>query len=75
VVILESLRERILTHEHHATVAAYPGMNRVYYAMRHRCYWSSKVTEIYDTISKCTTCAREQSLTPTSHVTPVIVPG
>ena len=75
MVIPESLRERILTHEHHATVAAYPGMNRMYYATQHRYYWPSKVTEIYNTISKCTTCAPGQSLTPTSHVTPVVVPG
>ena len=33
LVIPESLRERILTLEHHATVSAHPGMNRMYYAM------------------------------------------
>jgi len=33
LVIPESLRERILTLEHHATVSAHPGMNRMYYAI------------------------------------------
>jgi len=31
VVIPKSSRERVLTIEHHATVAAHPGMNRMYY--------------------------------------------
>jgi len=30
LVIPESLRERIFTLEHHATVSAHPGMNRMY---------------------------------------------
>jgi len=44
LVILESLRERILELEHHAAVSAHPGMNRMYYAMRRRYYWPSMVT-------------------------------
>jgi len=36
LVIPESLRERILTLDHHATVLAHPGMNRMDYAMRRR---------------------------------------
>jgi len=39
LVISKSLRERVLTLEHHATVAAHPGMNRMYYTMRKACYW------------------------------------
>jgi len=34
LVIPKSLRERVLTLEHHATVAAHPGMNRMYYTLR-----------------------------------------
>jgi len=34
--IPESLRERILPLEHHATVSAHPGINRMYYGMRRR---------------------------------------
>ena len=34
LVIPKSLRDRVLTLEHHATVAAHPGMNRMYYNMR-----------------------------------------
>jgi len=60
LVIPESLRERILTLEHHATVSAHPGMNRMYYAMRCRYYWPSMVTAIYNTITKCTTCAQNR---------------
>ena len=60
LVIPESLRERILTMEHHATVSAHPGMNRMYYAMRRRYYWPSMVTDIYSTITKCTTCAQNR---------------
>jgi len=56
--IPESLRERILTLEHHATVSAHQGTNRMYYAMRRRYYWPSMVTDIYNTITKCTTCAQ-----------------
>jgi len=58
--IQESLREHVLTLEHHATVSAHPGMNRMYYAMRRRYYWPSMVTDIYNTITKCTTCAQNR---------------
>jgi len=51
LVIPESLRERILALEHHATVSAHPGMNRMYYAMRRRYYWPSMVTDIWSTIA------------------------
>jgi len=46
--------------EHHATVSAHPGMNRMDYAMRRRYYWPSMVTDIYNTIIKCTTCAQNR---------------
>ena len=36
LVIREILRKRILTLEHHATVSARPGMNRMYCAVRRR---------------------------------------
>jgi len=67
--IPESLRERILTLEHHATVSAHPGVNRMYYAMRLRYYWLSMVTDIYNTIIKCTTCAQNR-LSPRRHTSP-----
>ena len=34
LVILKSVREGVLTLEHHATVAAHPGMNRMYCTIR-----------------------------------------
>jgi len=34
LVIPKLLRDRVLTLEHHATVAAHPGTNRMYYTMR-----------------------------------------
>jgi len=34
LVIPKSLLKSVLTLEHHATVAAHPGMNRMYYTMR-----------------------------------------
>jgi len=55
LVIPERLRECILALEHHATVSAHPGMNRTYYAMRGPYYWPSMVTDIYKTITNCTT--------------------
>jgi len=58
LVIPESLRERMLTLEHHATVSAHPAINRMYYAMRRRYYWPSMIMDIYITFTKCTTCAR-----------------
>jgi len=51
LVIPKSLRERVLTLEHHATVAAHPGMNRMYYAMRKAYNWPSVVTDIHTTIT------------------------
>jgi len=60
LVIPKSLRKRVLTLEHHATVAAHPGMNRVYYTMRKAYYWPSMVTDIHLTITKCTTCAQNR---------------
>jgi len=60
LVIPKSLRECVLTLEHHATVAAHPGMNRMYYTMRKAYYWPSMVTDIHLTITKCTTCAQNR---------------
>jgi len=57
LVIPKSLRERVLTLEHHATVTAHPGMNRMYYTMRKAYYWPSMVTDIHTTITTSTTCA------------------
>ena len=58
--IPKSLRERVLTLEHHATVAAHPGMNRMYYTMRKAYDWPSMVTDTHTTITKCTTCAQNR---------------
>jgi len=60
LVIPESLRERILTLEHRGTVSAHPGVNRMYYAMSRRYYSPSMVTDIYNTISTCTTFAQNR---------------
>jgi len=60
LVVSESLRERVPTLEHHATVSAHSGMNRIYYAMRRRYYCPSMVTDIYNTTTKCTTCAQNR---------------
>lgn len=70
LVIPEILRERILTLEHHETVSAHPGMNRMYYAMRHRYYWPSMVTDIYSTVIKCTTCGQNR-LSLRRHTSPL----
>jgi len=70
LVIPKSLRERVLTPEHHATVAAQPGMNRMYYPMRKAYYWPSMVTDIHTTITKCTTCAQNH-LAFRRHATPL----
>ena len=70
LVILESLRERILSLEHHATESAHPGMNRMYYAMRRRYYWPAMVTDIYNTIKTCTTCAQNR-LSLRRHTSPL----
>jgi len=58
LVIPMSSRERVLTLEHHATVAAHPGMNQMCYTMRKAYYWPSMLTDILPTITKCTTCAQ-----------------
>ena len=55
--------------EHHATVAAHPCMNRMYYTMRKAYYWPSMVTYIHTTITKCTTCAQNR-LALRRHTTP-----
>jgi len=70
LVIPKSLRDRVLTLEHHATVAAHPGMNRMYYTMRKAYYWPSMVTDIHTTIGKCTTCAQNR-LALRRHTTPL----
>jgi len=70
LVIPESLRERFLTLGHHVTVSAHPGLNRMYYAMRRRYYWPSMVTDIYNTMTKCTTCAQTW-LSPRRHTSPL----
>jgi len=70
LVMPKSLRERVLTLEHHATMAAHPGMNRMYYTMRKAHYWPSMVTDIHTTITKCTTCAQNR-LALRRHTTPL----
>jgi len=57
LVIPKSLRDRFLTLEHHATVAAHPGMNQMYDTMRKAYYWPSMVTDIQSKITKSTPCA------------------
>ena len=69
LVFPKSLRERVLTLEHHATIAAHPGMNRMYYTMRKAYYWHSMVADINSTITKCTTCAQNR-LGLRRHTTP-----
>jgi len=68
--IPKSLRKRILALEHHATFAAHPGMNRMYYTMRKAYSWPSMVTDIHTTIAKCTTCAQNR-LALRRHTTPL----
>jgi len=70
LVIPKSLRERVLTLEQHATVAAHPGLNRMYYTMRKAYFWPSVVTDIHTTITKCTTCAQNR-LALRRHTTPL----
>jgi len=70
LVIPQSLRECVLTHEHHATVAAHPGMNRMYCTMRKAYYWLSMVADIHSNITKCTTCAQNR-LALRRHTTPL----
>jgi len=70
LVIPKSLRKRVLSLEHHATVAAHPGMNRMYCTMRKAYYWRLMVTEIHTTITKCTTCAQNR-LALRRHTTPL----
>jgi len=75
LVIPKSFRERVLTLEHHATVAAHPGMIRMYYTMRKAYHWPSMVPEIHTTITKCTTCAKNR-FALRRHTTPLtLFPG
>jgi len=37
-------------------------MNRMYNAMRRRYYWPSLATDIYNTITRCTTCTQNRLL-------------
>jgi len=60
----------VLTPEHHPTVAAHLGMNRMYDTMRKAYYWPSMVTDIHSTITKCTTCAQNR-LASRRHTTPL----
>jgi len=59
----------VLTLENHATVAAHPGMNRMYYTMRKAYYWPSMLTDIRST-TRCTTCAQNR-LALRRHTTPL----
>jgi len=75
LVIPKSLRERLLTLEHHATVAAHPGMNRMYYTIRKAYYWPLMVTDIHTTILKCTNCAQNRLPVAATHHALDAVPG
>jgi len=70
LVIPAALRDRLLWWEHTATVAAHPGINRMYYTMRRKYYWPSMVTDIFNVITKCTTCAQNR-LALRRHTSPL----
>ena len=70
LVIPEALRRQVLHLEHHATVAAHPGMNRMYYAMRTKFYWPSMITDIHGIITTCATCAQNR-LALRRHTSPL----
>jgi len=53
LVIPKSASDCFLMLEHHATVAAHPGMNQMVSIMRKVYNWPSKVTDIHTTITKC----------------------
>jgi len=69
LVISKFSRKCVLTLEHQATVAANPGIYRMYDTMHQAYYWPSIVTDIHTTITKCTTCAQNR-LSLRRHSTP-----
>lgn len=60
LVIPKSQQQKLLALQHHATVAAHPGMNKMYYTIRTKFYWPSMISDIHGTITKCTTCAQNR---------------
>lgn len=60
LVIPKSQQANLLALQHHSTVAAHPGMNKMYYTMRTKSYWPSMISDIHGTITNCTACAQNR---------------
>ena len=57
VVVLRTLRARLLRLCHNPAIAGHPGQNLIYYALRHEYYWPHLAADVTSTVRGCRTCA------------------
>jgi Integrase zinc binding domain len=60
IVVLWSLRPRLLWLEHFFVVAAHQGVSKMYGAMRRRFYWRNMHKEVEETVRYCTVCSKNR---------------
>ena len=60
IVMPESLRPRIHKLAHYSRLAGHPGHTRMYQNVCRTCYWLHMAADIYATVRKCSTCAKNR---------------
>jgi Integrase zinc binding domain len=60
IVVLASLRPRILHLEHSPQTAGHPGSTRMFRSMRRKFFWPNIAQDFAETVRKCATCAKNR---------------
>ena len=60
IVLPLTLRPRALILMHHSPMAGHPGQTRMYANMRRVFYWPQMAADIFGTVRRCYSCARER---------------
>ena len=62
LVIPASLRKRLLYLSHYPVTAGHPGIRKMYKTISQHYYWPGLSMDVYQTVKKCSHCAREAGL-------------
>lgn len=61
IVVLKSLRMRILYLTHYPPIAGHPGTRRMYDTHRQKIYWPHMANELYTTVAQCVSCVKNRN--------------
>ena len=60
IVVLQSLRARVLHIHHYARLSGHPGGRKLYNAIKRYMYWPALAVDCYATVRRCPTCAKNR---------------